>query len=56
MKKAGPTTGPAYRIPAKEGWDARDRSLAAMRRAVEEANVFVFTLGLTECWRSRESN
>lgn len=40
----------------QELWDARDRSLAAMRRAVEEANVFVFTLGLTECWRSRESN
>lgn len=30
-----------------------DRHLAAVRRAVEEATVFVFTLGLTEAWRSR---
>lgn len=29
--------------------------LAAIRRAVTEADVFVFTMGLTECWRDRES-
>ncbi len=31
----------------------RERHLAATRRAFEEADVFVFTLGLTETWRSR---
>jgi hypothetical protein len=32
----------------------RARHLAAVRRAVEELDVFVFTLGLTEAWLSRE--
>jgi hypothetical protein len=34
----------------------RDRAqhFAAVRRAFEEADIFVFTLGLTECWVSRE--
>lgn len=31
----------------------RGRHLAAVRRMVTEADVFVFTLGLTEAWRSR---
>jgi len=31
----------------------RERHLAATRRAFEEADVFVFTLGLTETWRDR---
>ncbi|NRB03643.1 MAG: GSCFA domain-containing protein [Rhodobacteraceae bacterium] len=37
----------------QEVWDARDRSYAALRNAVSDASVFVFTLGLTECWRNR---
>jgi hypothetical protein len=32
----------------------RARHLAAVRRAVEKLHVFVFTLGLTEVWLSRE--
>jgi hypothetical protein len=32
----------------------RDQHFAAVRRMFEELDVFVFTLGLTECWRSRE--
>lgn len=30
----------------------REQHLAAVRRMFEELDVFVFTLGLTECWRS----
>jgi hypothetical protein len=33
---------------------ARENHLAAVRTMFEEMNVFVFTLGLTEGWRSRE--
>jgi hypothetical protein len=32
----------------------RAQHFAAVRRAFEEADIFVFTLGLTECWVSRE--
>ena len=32
----------------------RSRHFASVRRAFEELDVFVFTLGLTECWASRE--
>jgi hypothetical protein len=38
---------------AEMRWD-RAQHLAAVRRMFEELDVFVFTLGLTECWRSRE--
>lgn len=31
----------------------RTQHLAAVRRAFEDLDVFVFTLGLTECWASR---
>ena len=31
----------------------RERHFAAVREAFETLDVFVFTLGLTECWRSR---
>lgn len=31
----------------------RSRHLACVRQAFEELDVFVFTLGLTECWASR---
>lgn len=34
---------------------SRETVLAAIRRAVEEANVFVFTMGLTESWQNREA-
>jgi len=32
----------------------RERHFAAVREMFETADVFIFTLGLTECWRSRE--
>lgn len=34
---------------------SRDEHLAAVRRVFQEADVLVFTLGLTEAWRSKES-
>ncbi len=41
-------------LTAEECLDDRARHLAAVRAAIEGADVFVFTLGLTEAWRSRE--
>lgn len=38
-----------------ELWAARQGTYAALRRAIETANVFVFTLGLTERWHNRET-
>ncbi|MBU2981019.1 GSCFA domain-containing protein [Lentibacter algarum] len=35
--------------------EARHATLVAMRKAVREGDVYVFTLGLTECWRNTES-
>jgi len=32
----------------------RERHFSAVREMFETADVFIFTLGLTECWRSRE--
>ncbi len=34
---------------------ARAATQAAIRKAVEDANLFVFTLGLTESWRNRDT-
>jgi GSCFA family protein len=39
----------------QEVWAARQGTYAALRRAVETAHVFVFTLGLTERWHNRET-
>jgi len=39
----------------RQEYDAdRAQHFAAVRRMFEQADVFVFTLGLTECWISRE--
>lgn len=38
-----------------EVWSARALTYAALRRAVETADVFVFTLGLTERWHNAET-
>jgi hypothetical protein len=38
-----------------EVWAARRATYAALRRAIETAQVFVFTLGLTERWHNRET-
>jgi len=39
---------------AREYQEDRRQHFAAVRRAFGEMDVFVFTLGLTECWASRE--
>jgi hypothetical protein len=49
-----PTTQPGGYISREELLADRDQHLAAVREMFETLDVFVFTLGLTECWRSRE--
>jgi len=49
-----PTTQPGGYISAEEMDADRRQHLAAVRTMFETLDVFVFTLGLTECWRSRE--
>ena len=49
-----PTTQPGGFISEAEMRADRQQHLAAVRRMFQELDVFVFTLGLTECWRSRE--
>lgn len=49
-----PTTQPGGYISREEMLSDRAQHLAAVRRMFETLDVFVFTLGLTECWRSKE--
>lgn len=49
-----PTTQPGGYVSAEELAEDRRQHLAAVRRMFETLDVFVFTLGLTECWRSRQ--
>jgi len=49
-----PTTQPGGYISHEELDADRRQHLAAVRSIFETLDVFVFTLGLTECWRSRE--
>jgi hypothetical protein len=49
-----PTTQPGGYISREELLADRAQHLAAVRRMFETLDVFVFTLGLTECWRSKE--
>ena len=60
MDKAGryidpfrPSIQPGGFVTLEEMRHDRDRHLSAVRRAFEEMDVFVFTLGLTESWESR---
>lgn len=48
-----PTTQPGGYLSEAEMRRDREQHLAAVRRMFEELDVFVFTLGLTECWESR---
>jgi len=48
-----PTTQPGGYTSEAEMCRDREQHLAAVRRMFEELDVFVFTLGLTECWQSR---
>ena len=41
-------------ISEKECLRDRQTHLAAVRKMFESVNIFIFTLGLTECWLSRE--
>lgn len=49
-----PTTQPGGFVSAEEMMFDRRQHLAAVRSMFEDLDVFVFTLGLTECWRSKE--
>lgn len=49
-----PTVEPeGYASPAEVA-EAREEHLAHVRQVFAEADIFVFTLGLTEAWRSRQ--
>jgi hypothetical protein len=48
-----PTTQPGGYSSVDEMRRDREQHLAAVRHMFETLDVFVFTLGLTECWRSR---
>lgn len=48
-----PAIEPIGFASAQELNDSRSVTLGALRRAVRECSVFVFTLGLTEAWESR---
>ncbi len=48
-----PTIQPGGFVSEAEVLADRAQHLAAVRRMFETLDVFVFTLGLTECWRSR---
>lgn len=49
-----PTTQPGGYVSEEEMRRDRAQHLAAVRRMFEELDVFVFTMGLTECWRSSQ--
>jgi hypothetical protein len=49
-----PTTQPGGYVSEDELAADRRQHLAAVREMFENLDVFVFTLGLTECWRSKE--
>lgn len=49
-----PTIQPGGFSSPREYLEDRRQHFAAVRRAFTEMDVFVFTLGLTECWAARE--
>lgn len=49
-----PTTQPGGYISREELLADRAQHLAAVRKMFETLDIFVFTLGLTECWRSKQ--
>jgi hypothetical protein len=49
-----PTTQPDGYVSREELVADREQHLAAVRTMFETLDVFVFTLGLTECWRSTD--
>lgn len=53
--RSGPASNPTGLPSADEVIHSRARTLRAIRSAVEQATVFVFTLGLTEAWVNARS-
>jgi hypothetical protein len=49
-----PTAQPGGFVSEEEMMLDRAQHLASVRRMFENLDVFIFTLGLTECWRSRD--
>jgi hypothetical protein len=49
-----PTIQPNGFATKQEYYRDREQHFAAVRRALEELEIFVFTFGLTECWLDRE--
>lgn len=47
-----PTTQPGGYVSREEAAADRAQHLAAVRTMFETLDIFIFTLGLTECWRS----
>jgi GSCFA family protein len=50
-----PAIEPQGFVSEAELFASRTATYAAIRRAVSRADLFVFTMGLTECWRNRET-
>lgn len=50
-----PVIEPGGFASSDELFASRSATLAALRRAVRKADVFVFTMGLTESWRNRKT-
>jgi hypothetical protein len=50
-----PVIEPNGFVSRDELLEARQATFGALRKAVRDADVFVFTLGLTECWRNTSS-
>lgn len=50
-----PAIEPGGFASADEVWAARQATYAALRKAIETAHVFVFTLGLTERWHNKDT-
>lgn len=50
-----PTVDPGGFASKAEALKSRAVTIAAVRKAIEDGGVFVFTLGLTEAWQNKES-
>jgi hypothetical protein len=41
---------------SEQMWADRQRTLEAILQAIKEANIFIFTMGLTEAWRNKNGS
>lgn len=51
-----PAVEPDGFVTTTEMYRSRNITIAAMRNAIEQADVFIFTLGLTEAWQDKEAD